>query len=42
VVDVAVMRGQLPGVVAPSSALVSAVDDLAASLAAVVPSSLSG
>jgi MinD-like ATPase involved in chromosome partitioning or flagellar assembly len=41
-VDLAVMRGQLPRIVAPSSALVSAVDDLAASLAPVVPSSLSG
>ncbi len=40
--DLAVMRGQLPRVAAPSSALVSAVDDLAASLAPVVPSSLSG
>lgn len=41
-VDLAVMRGQLPRVAAPSSAFVSAVDDLAASLAPVVPSSLSG
>ena len=41
-IDLAVMRGQLPRVAAPSSAFVSAVDDLAASLAPVVPSSLSG
>jgi MinD superfamily P-loop ATPase len=41
VMDLAVMRGQLPRVAAPSSAFVSAVDDLAASLAPVVPSSLS-
>ena len=41
-IDLAVMRGQLPRVVAPSSAFISAVDDLAASLAPVVPSSLSG
>ena len=41
-VDLAVMRGQLPRIAAPSSAFVSAVDDLAASLAPVVPSSLSG
>jgi MinD-like ATPase involved in chromosome partitioning or flagellar assembly len=41
-IDLAVMRGQVPRVVAPSSAFVSAVDDLAASLAPVVPSSLSG
>jgi MinD-like ATPase involved in chromosome partitioning or flagellar assembly len=41
-VDLAVMRGQLPRVAAPSSTFVSAVDDLAASLAPVVPSSLSG
>jgi len=40
--DLAVMRGQLPRAVAPSSAFVSAVDDLVASLAPVVPSSLSG
>lgn len=36
--DRAVMRGQLPRVVAPASAFVAAVDDLAASLAPVVPS----
>lgn len=36
--DHAVMRGQLPRVVAPSSAFVAAMDDLAASLAPVVPS----
>jgi MinD-like ATPase involved in chromosome partitioning or flagellar assembly len=41
-IDLAVMRGQLPRVAAPSSAFVSAVDDVAASLAPVVPSSLSG
>jgi Flp pilus assembly CpaE family ATPase len=39
--DLAMMRGQLPRVVAPSSAFVTAVDDLAATLAPVVPSSLS-
>ena len=39
--DLAVMRGQLPRDVAPSSAFVAAVDDLAATLAPVVPSSLS-
>ena len=39
--DLAVMRGQLPRVVAPSSAFVTAVDDLAATLTPVVPSSLS-
>jgi MinD-like ATPase involved in chromosome partitioning or flagellar assembly len=41
-IDLAVMRGQLPRVATPSSPFVSAVDDLAASLAPVVPSSLSG
>jgi MinD-like ATPase involved in chromosome partitioning or flagellar assembly len=41
-IDLAVMRGQLPRVAAPSSAFVSAVDDLAACLAPVVPSSVSG
>ncbi len=39
--DLAVMRGQLPREVAPSSPFVAAVDDVAASLAPVVPSSLS-
>jgi Flp pilus assembly CpaE family ATPase len=39
--DLAVMRGQLPRVAAPSSPFVGAVDDLAASLAPVIPSSLS-
>ena len=39
--DLAMMRGQLPRVVAPSSAFVTAVDDLAATLTPVVPSSLS-
>jgi MinD-like ATPase involved in chromosome partitioning or flagellar assembly len=36
--DLAVMRGQLPRVVAPSSPFVAAVDDLAASLAPVIRS----
>ncbi len=40
--DLAVMRGQLPRVVAPSSPFVAALDDIAASLAPVVPSSVSG
>ena len=40
--DTAMMRGQLPREVAPSSAFVAAVDDLAATLTPVVPSSLSG
>jgi len=40
--DLAVMRGQLPRDVAPSSPFVAAVDDLAATLKPVVPSSLSG
>jgi MinD-like ATPase involved in chromosome partitioning or flagellar assembly len=40
-VDLAVMRGQLPRSVAPSSSFVAAVDDLAATLAPVVPSSRS-
>ena len=39
--DLAMMRGQLPRVVDPSSAFVTAVDDLAATLTPVVPSSLS-
>ena len=39
--DLALMRGRLPREVAPSSAFVTAVDDLAATLAPVVPSSLS-
>jgi MinD-like ATPase involved in chromosome partitioning or flagellar assembly len=39
--DLAMMRGQLPREVAPSSPFVAAVDDVAASLAPVVPSSLS-
>lgn len=39
--DTAMMRGQLPREVAPSSAFVAAVDDLAATLTPVVPSSLS-
>jgi MinD-like ATPase involved in chromosome partitioning or flagellar assembly len=39
--DLAMMRGQLPRVVAPSSEFVTAVDDLAATLTPVVPSSLS-
>jgi len=39
--DLAMMRGQLPREVAPSSSFVAAVDDVAASLAPVVPSSLS-
>lgn len=39
--DLAMMRGQLPRVVAPSSAFATAVDDLAATLAPVIPSSLS-
>ena len=39
--DTAMMRGQLPREVAPSSAFVAAVDDLAAALTPVVPSSLS-
>ena len=39
--DLAVMRGQLPREVAPSSPFVAAMDDLAAALAPVVPSSLS-
>ncbi|MGA9103052.1 AAA family ATPase [Aeromicrobium sp.] len=39
--DLAVMRGQLPRVAAPSSPFVAAVDDVAASLAPVIPSSLS-
>lgn len=39
--DLAVMRGQLPCEVAPSSPFVAAVDDVAAALAPVVPSSLS-
>ena len=39
--DLAVMRGRLPRDVAPSSAFVTAVDDLAATLTPVVPSSLS-
>lgn len=39
--DLAAMRGRLPREVAPSSAFVTAVDELAASLAPVVPSSLS-
>ncbi len=38
--DLAVMRGQLPRVVDSSSAFATAVDDLAASLAPVVPSTL--
>jgi Flp pilus assembly CpaE family ATPase len=38
--DLAVMRGQPPRVVDPTSAFVTAVDDLAASLAPVVPSTL--
>jgi MinD-like ATPase involved in chromosome partitioning or flagellar assembly len=40
--DLAVMRGQLPRVAAPSSPFVTAVDDLAASLAPVIGSSESG
>ena len=39
--DLAMMRGQLPREVAPSSPFVAAMDDVAASLAPVVPSSLS-
>jgi len=39
--DLAMMRGQLPRVVDPSSAFVTAIDDLAATLTPVVPSSLS-
>lgn len=39
--DLAMMRGQLPRLVDPSSAFVGAVDDLAATLTPVVPSSLS-
>ena len=39
--DLAMMRGQLPRVVDSSSAFVNAVDDLAATLTPVVPSSLS-
>jgi cellulose biosynthesis protein BcsQ len=39
--DLAMMRGQLPREVAPSSPFVAAVDDVAASLSPVVPSSLS-
>jgi hypothetical protein len=39
--DLATMRGQLPRVVAPSSEFVTAVDDLAATLTPVVPSSRS-
>ena len=39
--DLAVMRGRLPREAAPSSAFVTAVDDLAATLTPVVPSSLS-
>jgi MinD-like ATPase involved in chromosome partitioning or flagellar assembly len=39
--DLAMMRGQLPREVAPSSSFVTAVDDVATSLAPVVPSSLS-
>ncbi len=41
-IDLAVMRGQLPRVVAPTSAFVIAVDDLAESLAPMVLSTLSG
>ena len=39
--DLAVMRGQLPRLVAPSSPFVAALDDIAGSLAPVVPSSVS-